>query len=87
MRTILRTMCDPNTGWLLMRSPGNAEAQNDGRRRGQARKAGCFSGQLPRFLRSGIWDFCPTIIPIGRSLNVSSKAVLDLQLRGQGRRG
>jgi methionine-gamma-lyase len=83
MRTILGTMCDPHTGWLLMRSL-DPEAQNDGRggRRAQGRN-------LPQYSSEGRIGLVPGILAGGPSRSSSLRAPmqrsrLHFQLRSEG---
>ena len=73
MRTILGTMCDPNTGWLLMRSLETLKLRMTAAAEG-ARKAAEFLRGHPRSRPSGIWAFCPRTIRIGRSSSASARA-------------
>ena len=73
MRTILGTMCDPHTGWLLMRSLETLKLRMTAAAEG-ARKVADFLAAIRRSPRSGIWAFCPRTIPIGRSSSASARA-------------
>ena len=87
MRTILGSMCDPHTGWLLMRSLETSESQNDSiiARGGTSSQ---FSGGSSKG-RLGLVSRLPTE-STSRSRSVRTPmqgARLDVQLRSQRRRG
>ena len=62
MRTILGTMCDPHTGWLLMRSLETLKLSMTASAEGARKVAGFLAGH-PGSPRSGIWASCPTDHP------------------------
>ena len=86
MRTILGTMCDPHTGWLLMRSLETLKliisASSDG-----ARQVAEFLSAIRGSPPSGIWAFCPSIILIARSSNASARARAQRSVSRSRRRG
>jgi methionine-gamma-lyase len=87
MRTILGTMCDPNTGWLLMRSLETLKLRMTAAAEG-SRKVAEFLRGHPRV--AAVWYL--GFLPEGpcRSARLRTPVQgrgLDLQLRGAGRRG
>src|SRR3954452_11932441 len=72
MRTILGTMCDPYTGWLLMRSLETLKLRMTAAA-GGARKSQPSSVLIRRSRRSGIWNFCRRVISIVQSSSANPR--------------
>ena len=88
MRTILGTMCDPHTGWLLMRSLETLKLGID--RPPQPRARARLRLLLSHPAVSSVWylGFLPEDHPDRRVFERRvQERRLDLQLRGQGRGG
>ena len=73
MRTILGTMCDPHTGWLLMRSLETLKLRMTASAEG-ARKVAEFLAGHPAVASVWYLGFCPRTIRTGRSSSASARA-------------
>src|SRR5215831_20217029 len=73
MRTILGTMCDPHTGWLLMRSLETLKLRMTAAAEG-VRKVAAFLNAHPKV--SSVWDFLPEGHP--------DRPVFERRCRGPG---
>jgi cystathionine beta-lyase/cystathionine gamma-synthase len=82
MRTILGTMCDPHTGWLLMRSLETLKLRMTAAAEG-VRKVAAFLNAHPKV--SSVWDSCRRAIPIVQSS--SDDAGVRAPLSASKRRG
>ena len=86
MRTILGTMCDPNTGWLLMRSLETLKLRMTAAAEGARKVADFLRGHAAV---ASVWylGFLPEDHPDRAVFERQCKGRgLDFQLRGEGRR-
>jgi methionine-gamma-lyase len=79
MRTILGTMCDPHTGWLLMRSLETLKLRMTAAAEG-AHKVAAFLATHPKIASVWYLASCRRAIPIVQSSSANARAQAPLSV-------